>query len=95
MQLLAACQFPGLQVVPEAGVMVSTHGIDDATMPVGAPECRVEGDGVGQVGNRITETIGFSARCLLVVYFSPTHCVGSRSRNDGNGKYAQGERWPI
>ncbi len=31
--------------------MVSAHGIDEATMPVGAPECWGEGVGVGQVGD--------------------------------------------
>ncbi len=44
-------QFPGLQVVLEAGVLISSHGIDDATMPVGTPECWVELNGAGQVGD--------------------------------------------
>src|SRR5262245_53398167 len=49
-QLQVTGQLPGLHVVSEAGVMIATHGMHDAAMPIGTPEGRVEIDGVGQIG---------------------------------------------
>jgi len=32
----------------DAGLVLSLHGMGNTTIPVGAPECGIKGDGLGQ-----------------------------------------------
>ena len=50
----ASPAIPGFQVVLEAG-LVSAHGMDDATVPVGAPECWSKGDSLGEVDDGLIQ----------------------------------------
>jgi hypothetical protein len=50
--------------------VISAHGMDDATMPIGAPECWIKVDSLGEVSDSITEIIALSTRCLRCLFLS-------------------------
>src|SRR5437867_12797055 len=71
--------------------------MDNATMPVGAPECWIKDDGMGEVGDSMTEIIALSTRCLRCLFLSDKFCrkkgagtmatINIHKAKDGNLSY--------